>query len=128
MPSTWKRAIDPILLERARAMRHQSALAEQKLWHFLRDRQLGGHKFRRQHVVAPFIADFYCHALKLIVELDGDSHGDREAYDHQRTVYLTRDGFHVVRFLNDDVFHHLDAVLEAILDECEQLAANCPSP
>src|SRR3954447_19228245 len=94
-----KKAIDPVLLQRARSMRHDPAPAEQKLWACLRNRQLGGLKFRRQQPIEPFIADFFCFELKLVVELDGDSHGDREAYDVSRTKYLERDGCRVVRFV-----------------------------
>src|SRR5213594_4320948 len=112
-----KKAVDPVLLERARAMRHEPAPAEQKLWSCLRNRQHGGFKFRRQHAIAPFIADFFCFELKLVVELDGESHGDRAAYDANRTKYLERDGCRVIRFVNDDVFWHLEAVLVEILTE-----------
>ena len=120
--------IDPILLERARAMRHEAAPAEQKLWQFLRDRQLGGFKFRRQHPTPPFVADFYCHQSQLVVELDGDSHSDRDAYDASRTKRLERDGLRVIRFVNEDVFWHLDNVLEEILLECERYSPRGPSP
>jgi very-short-patch-repair endonuclease len=123
-----KKAVDPVLLQRAREMRRDPARAEQKLWRLLRDRQLGGYKFRRQHTTAPFIADFFCAELNLIIELDGDSHGDREAYDAQRTHHLERHGFQIIRFVNDDVFWHLDCVLDAIFSECERLSTACPHP
>jgi very-short-patch-repair endonuclease len=117
------------LLARARAMRHEPAPAESKLWQCLRNRQLGGFKFRRQAPLVPYIADFYCVELALIVELDGDSHAERTEYDARRTVRLTRDEKHVIRFLNVDVFQHLDAVLSEILGECERLAnSKSPSP
>src|SRR5688572_24268504 len=99
-------AIDDELLRRARAMRHDPAPAEKKLWRLLRDRQLAGFKFRRQHRLAGYIADFYCHEVLLVVERDGDSHGDRVAYDDRRTRRIERQGYHVIRFLNDDVFRH----------------------
>ena len=78
--SELRKAIDDELLRRARAMRHEPAPAEKKLWRLLRDRQLNGFKFRRQHRVAGYIADFYCHEASLVVELDGASHGDRDLY------------------------------------------------
>jgi len=84
----------------------------------LRNRQLSGFKFRRNQPTPPFIADFYCAEIGLIVELDGASHERRAAYDGSRTIRLARDGHHVIRFLNVDVFDHLDAVLEAIVAEC----------
>jgi very-short-patch-repair endonuclease len=111
-----------VLLERARAMRHEAAPAEQKLWQCLRNRQLCGYKFRRQQPLPPFVADFFCAEATLVVELDGESHGERQAYDARRTKRLTRDGLRVIRFENDDVFRFLDAVLEEILRECERLA------
>ena len=123
-----KNSVDPVLLERARAMRHEPAPAEQKLWHCLRDRQLGQFKFRRQHPLPPFVADFYCHEAQLVVELDGDSHGDRWAYDATRTKRLERSGLHVIRFVNPDVFWHLDDVLDEILGECERFSRRGPSP
>ncbi len=110
-------------------MRRDASPAEAKLWQCLRDRQLGGFKFRRQRPVPPFIVDFCCIAVRLVVELDGDSHADQAAYDARRTLRLERDGMHVIRFVNDDVRWHLDCVLEEILRECESLAApKAPSP
>jgi very-short-patch-repair endonuclease len=110
-------------------MRHEPAPAESKLWQCLRNRQLGGFKFRRQTPLAPYIADFYCVELALIVELDGDSHAERAEYDERRTRRLVRDGLHVIRFLNVDVYSHPDAVLTEILGECERLAkTKTPSP
>jgi very-short-patch-repair endonuclease len=106
-------------------MRHQPAPVEEKLWYCLRNRQLCGHKFRRQQPFAPYVADFFCAVAKLVVELDGESHGEREEYDASRTQRLTRGGLNVIRFQNDDVFHFLDAVLEEILREVERLT---PSP
>ena len=111
--------VDPKLLAFARSMRHEPAPAEQKLWRCLRNRQLNGFKFRRQVGFGKYIADFYCAECRLIVELDGDSHSEREGYDGKRTVNLESKGFSVVRFVNTDVFDHLDSVLEAILRECE---------
>ena len=123
MTAETRHHVPPVLLERARAMRHEPAPAEQKLWQCLRGRQLCGYKFRRQHPLPPYVADFFCAEAKLVVELDGESHAEREAYDARRTTRLTRGGLNVLRFENDDVFHFTDAVLEEILRECERLAA-----
>ena len=122
-----KPPIDDILLTRARAMRHESAPAEAILWYCLRAHRLAGLKFRRQHVIGPFIADFYCHELKLTIELDGDSHSERREYDADRTGYLSKQGLRVLRFLNTDVFENLDAVLEEVLRQIEAVR-NSPSP
>ena len=100
-------------------MRKEPAPAEKKLWACLRDRQLNGFKFRRQHPMGAYIADFYCHAVRLVAEIDGESHGHREAYDTTRTQILSRGGDHVIRFANEDVHDFLDNVLEEILFQCE---------
>ena len=118
--------IDPRLLAYARSMRHEPAPAEQKLWRCLRNRQLNGFKFRRQVAFGTYIADFYCAECGLIVELDGDSHSEREAYDERRTADLETQGLAVVRFVNTDAFDHLDSVLEAILTECEARDSGAP--
>jgi very-short-patch-repair endonuclease len=119
-----KKPTNPTLLKRAKSMRQDPAAAEKKLWAHLRNRQLGGFKFRRQQAIEPFIADFFCASVKLIIELDGD----RQSYDSSRTRYLERDGNRVMRFVNDDVFWHLDEVLNHILSECERFSLLQPSP
>ncbi len=116
--------VNDVIIARARAMRRESAPAEQILWFCLRDRRLNGYKFRRQLAVGPFIADFYCASCRLIVELDGDSHANRAAYDEDRTKWLNEHGHAVVRFPNADVFDHLDAVLELLLSECERRSSS----
>ena len=114
--------VSPRLLELARDLRHKQAPAEKILWFCLRDRRLNGFKFRRQVAVGRYVADFYCAACKLIVELDGNSHFDQETYDARRTEWLTTQGYHVVRYANTDVHKYLDAVLNNLLTECERLA------
>ena len=118
--------LNEMLLARAREMRRAAAPAEQLLWRFLRDRQLGGYKFRRQAPLGAFIADFYCHAVKLVVELDDDTHAGRESSDHVRTTLLSRSGYDVMRIYNTDVFGHLPEVLEAIYCECESRSTAMP--
>src|SRR5271154_4685381 len=115
MATNPKVPLNPLLLQRAREMRKAPAPAEKKLWKCLRDRQLNGFKFRRQHVSGAYIADFYCHAAALIVEIDGESHEHRATYDATRTQILNRGGDRVIRFANEDVYDFLDAVLEEIL-------------
>jgi L-threonylcarbamoyladenylate synthase len=122
MTEKRKTPLDPKLLTRAKEMRHESAPAEKLIWSFLRDRQIGGYKFRRQTPLGNFIADFYCHEIDLVVELDGESHHDRTRRDRIRTEILQRDGHHVIRFWNNDVFDNLDAVLEEIYAQCEKLS------
>ncbi len=126
-----RRRIYPPILARAREFRQPQTPAESKLWASLRDRQLGGFKFRRQHPIDRFIVDFYCAACRLVIEIDGDSHADQgqEEYDRARTVWLNEQSYHVIRFPNRDVHRHTDAVLEAILGECQKLSSlSSPSP
>jgi very-short-patch-repair endonuclease len=105
-----------ILLERSRALRADKTEAEEKLWSRLRAKRFYGLKFRHQvPFSANYIADFVCPKAKLIVELDGSQHVDQIAYDEKRTAFLEQQGYRVLRFWNNDVFHNIDGVLEAIL-------------
>jgi len=112
---------------RSRELRRDSTYPEQLLWSRLRAGRLAGLKFRRQHPVGRFIADFFRHDAALIIELDGDSHNGRATYDCVRTSYLECNGCQVVRFGNDEVIRDLDAVLNAILLACG-VDPNAPSP
>ncbi len=108
-------------LEHCREMRKDATDAETLLWQLLRDRQLLGFKFRRQHVIEGYIADFYCHKAGLVVEVDGGGHAEEEQsrYDAERTVHLQALGLRVIRFWNDQVLKQTDDVLEAIAAELE---------
>jgi len=91
--------------EYARELRLRTTEAEKKLWYLLRNRQLKGKKFRRQHAIANYIVDFYCSECKLVIELDGNFHTDEAAkdYDKSRTALLTELGITVLRFWNEEV-------------------------
>ncbi len=89
--------------------------AEQKLWQSLRSGQLGGLKFRRQHPIPPYIADFCCVAEKLIVELDGSQHSEQA--DAARTRHLEARGWRILRFWDHDVLQQTEAVIEAIWND-----------
>ncbi len=101
--------------EIARKLRRNSTDAELKLWHFLRNRNLAGHKFRRQHPLPPYVVDFVCIESKLIVELDGGQHLEQVAHDEKRTAYFESQDFRLIRFWNDDVLLRSEAVLEEVL-------------
>ncbi len=116
-----QRRIYPPILERARELRQPQTPIEGKLWARLRDRQLGGFKFRRQHPIGRFVVDFYCADCRLVVEVDGDSHADQVEYDQARTEWLNEQGYIVVRFPNWAVQSQLEVVLAAILAECQRL-------
>ncbi|MBI4426742.1 MAG: endonuclease domain-containing protein [Candidatus Kerfeldbacteria bacterium] len=103
-------------VDRRRSLRRDSSKAEVVLWNALKTKQFMGLKFRRQHSIGNYIADFYCRELRLVVEVDGDSHGavHQQAYDRRRTAWLQSMFFRVVRFTNDDVLHNLDGTLERL--------------
>ncbi|WP_375421686.1 endonuclease domain-containing protein, partial [uncultured Sphingomonas sp.] len=105
--------IDPVLLDRARKMRREPTEAEARLWRHLRNRQLGGVKFVRQHVGGA-IPDFVARSAKLIIEVDGDTHSD-QARDERRSALLQKQGFNVIRFSNLDVMTNPDGVCHAII-------------
>lgn len=111
----------PILKERRKELRNNATPAEQELWRVLKQSNLGGHKFRRQHSVGSYILDFYCPAKRLAIELDGDSHftDDAIVYDRERTAYLNGVGIRVLRFLNSDVHENIEEVCERVLFEIE---------
>jgi very-short-patch-repair endonuclease len=104
------------LYQHAKDLRHSQTEAEQKLWSFLRNRQLKGKKFRRQHAIADYVVDFYCHECKLAIELDGNHHNSQEAkeYDRARTVLLNECGVTVLRFWNEEVMKDAEKVLQKI--------------
>ncbi len=99
---------------RARALRGALTDAEQRLWYHLRNRRLGGHKFRRQVPFGPYVADFVCMAARLIVEVDGGQHAQRAVEDARRTRYLEDQGYRVVRFWNNEVLGNLEGVLQRL--------------
>jgi very-short-patch-repair endonuclease len=98
-----------------RHLRRNQTDAEQRLWHHLRGRRLQNHKFRRQHPIAKYIADFVCLEKMLVVELDGGQHVTRSEYDNLRTAAIAKVGYRVIRYWNDDVLLRTTEVLEDIL-------------
>jgi very-short-patch-repair endonuclease len=102
--------------QNARELRHTETEAEKKLWQFLRNRQLKGKKFRRQHALDNYILDFYCHECKLAVELDGAIHDEKmnRQYDEARTSVLNDWGIIVIRFRNEEVMNQTGKVLDKI--------------
>jgi very-short-patch-repair endonuclease len=96
-------------------LRQESTRAESLLWERLRDRRLGGYKFRRQSPHGRFIADFYCAEQRLLVEIDGSVHSHQIERDAERTVALEHDGYRVVRYTNEQVEQDIEAVLANLL-------------
>ena len=106
--------IDPATAERARQLRRQMTPAEQILWQALRANRLGGLHFRRQQIIGGFIVDFYCHAARLVVEVDGPIHRQQVEADQERDQILTGHGLQVQRVSNDAVLQNLPGVLERL--------------
>lgn len=105
--------IDEHLIQFARELRKNQTCAESLMWQVLRSRRFAGLKFRRQHPIEPYILDFYCHELKLAVELDGSQHNEASGLeaDQHRTAYLKAQGLEVVRYWNNDVLKQPEIVL-----------------
>jgi len=99
----------------ARALRKRMTDAERLLWRHLRNRELDGWKFRRQYPVGSFIVDFICVEKNLVIEVDGGPHAENKEQDIRRSAYLTRMGYQVFRFWNNQVIQETEGVLEAIL-------------
>ncbi|MEY4978874.1 MAG: hypothetical protein RLZZ352_1144 [Pseudomonadota bacterium] len=111
----------------ARSLRKGMTDAERKLWAGLRGEQLG-FKFRRQHPLGHYIADFACLQPKLIIELDGSQHQEQQAYDLTREHFFKAQGFAVLRFPSNAPLHNLNGVLSAIFQQLNHLAGVAPIP
>ncbi|HSX64003.1 MAG TPA: DUF559 domain-containing protein [Pseudoxanthomonas sp.] len=109
---------------RARELRCDMTLAERRLWSILRQRQLEGFRFRRQCPIGPYITDFACIKAGLIIEVDGGQHMGAP-HDCTRDAFLRREGFHVLRFWNNEVMTNLEGVRARI---SFRLAEACPHP
>lgn len=105
----------PKIFARAKQLRASCTPAEIEMWKHLRESQLGV-KFRRQHPLANYIADFYCHQVKLVVEIDGSIHKLQhiKEYDEGRTYVMEQLGIKVLRFTNEEVFSDIEMVLGKI--------------
>ena len=104
----------------ARRLRRRQTDAERYLWFKLRNHRLGGLKFRRQMSLNGFIVDFCCPDAKLVIELDGGQHAERQEQDSIRTKNLETSGYFVLRFWNNEVLRNIDGVLEEILSRASQ--------
>ena len=115
----------PALYEYAKQMRKNPTKAEEVLWHRLKNKQLAGLKFRRQHPVDRFIVDFYCHEKKLVIEVDGDihTHAEQSDLDKGRTDTLNEFGIDIIRFGNEEVLNNVDNVIKKIKEKIEELKA-----
>jgi very-short-patch-repair endonuclease len=109
--------------ERARLLRKDMSDAEWKLWQRLRGGEIGGFRFRRQHPIGAYIADFICLEKRLIIEVDGAQHAEQSQMDHdaKRTRWLNSEWYTVKRFWTNEVMTELDSVLDSILMTLEAL-------
>jgi len=112
-PLTLREQRNPELMRRAMELRQHMTPEERIIWQELRGNRLGAH-FRRQQVLAPYIVDFYCHAARLAVEIDGSPHREQQGYDRMRDDYFRRLGIRVLRLSNASVRDDLASVIAAI--------------
>ncbi len=117
----------PTAQTNAKRLRRDMTDPERKLWSGLRAEQLCV-KFRRQHPLGNYIADFACLDPKLIVELDGSQHQEQQAYDATREAFFRSHGFSVLRFASNEPFINLEGVLQAISHRVALSSAACPHP
>lgn len=104
----------PDILEKAKALRKNMTGAENILWEKLKNKQILNLRFRRQHPIDIFIADFYCHSARLIIELDGEIHKTQIEYDKGRTAELERFDIQVIRFKNEEIEKNIESVIKRI--------------
>src|SRR5262245_60441350 len=115
-------------LQLAKELRRKMTTEERLLWACVRRNQLGGYHFRRQQIIRGFVADFYCYAAGLVVEIDGPIHMGQAESDASREDTFRQLGIEVLRFRNDEVNQNLPDVLARILAECQRLAGGSGEP
>jgi adenine-specific DNA-methyltransferase len=116
------------LKQHARDLRKAATDAENLMWQLLRNRRLANAKFRRQHPIGKYIADFYCDEQGLVIELDGGQHAEQKTYDDQRTAFLRSQGLTVLRFWNNQVLNETEAVLQVIWEHVAKADTLTPGP
>ena len=111
--------VDRYKVRQARDLRRTMTPAERLVWQRVRDNRIAGVKFRRQQVIEGFVADFFCHKAKLVVEIDGEIHDteDRKKEDERRTTVFAGRGLEEIRFRNDEVLSGIDKVIGKITEK-----------
>ena len=106
----------PKLFEYPKALRQSQTHAEELLWQQLKDKKLNGLKFRRQHAISKFIADFYCHEKQLVIEVGGRVHDLQEVQENDisKEGWITELGLKVIRFTNEEIVSEMHKVLQTI--------------
>lgn len=123
----------PLIFERAKALRMNPTQAEKKFWDILRKKQILGLRFKHQHPINRFIADFYCHKIKLVIEVDGEIHdlSQNKERDENRTAELEEYGIEVMRFTNKEIFDEIELTKKKIEEKCKSLLdcfSHTPNP
>lgn len=116
----------PEIMEKARRLRGNMTRCEKLLWEKLKGKQICGLRFRRQHPIDIFIADFYCHETRLVVEIDGEIHNQLEEYDDGRTAELEKFDIKVIRFKNSEVENNIEKVVTKIKNNVINLLKSPP--
>ena len=119
---------DAQLTSRAKAMRRDMPEPERRMWHQLRAERFERIKFRRQKVIGNYIADFAANEPMVVVEIDGDTHGESGKYDARRTRFIEDEGYRVIRFSNVDVMTNMDGVLLRLAEVIGEMLARPPLP
>ncbi|MFH1684351.1 MAG: endonuclease domain-containing protein [Candidatus Margulisiibacteriota bacterium] len=109
----------------ARMLRKDQTKSEKKVWELIRKRKFGGFKFRRQHVVEGFVLDFYCHELRLGIEVDGSVHLKQKDYDELRQEIIEAEGISIIRITNKDI---MESSNKDILAKIEKMINRLPNP
>ena len=116
---------DKVIFQRAEALRKNQTRTELILWDYLKQKPLG-YKFRRQHPLGIYISDFYCHPLKLVIEVDGGVHQEEEVamYDVERQKNLEAAGLRFLRFTDKQVLYELEAIITTIENDIKRASAS----
>ena len=103
--------------ENARKLRKNMTPQEQKLWYYLRNRFINNYRFRRQFPIGEYIVDFICREKRLVIEIDGSQHNEvgNIKYDEERTKFLEKEGYKVIRFWNNEIDNNIEGIIEEIL-------------
>jgi very-short-patch-repair endonuclease len=104
----------PVTVATAKLLRKNMTIPEELLWEKVKGKQIHGVRFRRQHPIDIFIADFYCHEARLVIEIDGEIHNDRSEYDDGREAEIEEYDVKVIRFSNDQVINDIESVIKKI--------------
>ena len=116
----------PEIINNARMLRENMTASEKLLWERLKAKQICGIRFRRQHPIFIFIADFYCHEARLVVEIDGEIHNQQIEYDDGRSAEMEKFFIKIIRFINYEVENEIDEVIESITNAVNQRLKSPP--